>query len=191
MRCPLAALLFLSGCSVFDGGSSSSPSSGPNQYGYGAPTLELTINGIHFGPATPDSSSTVDVATSRDATRGQVDRASLSLHASSAAMGARCDFDLEKFGNGTTPLVVGTLQLAVATGTKTPDGTISPVGSPSVAVPQGSWSCGSCTGGLLVLSALDNSHVEGYLSGSFDSSAGAGQAPVICSFYLPMHSYSP
>jgi hypothetical protein len=191
MRLSLMILLLLSGCSFLDGGSSTNSSGGQNQYGFGVPTLELTINGVHFGPAAPDTVSTLEITETRDALTGRVDSASFHLHASSAKTGARCDFDLQKFGDGTAPITTGTLQLVVANGPNTADGSISPAGAPSVTVPQGSWSCGSCTGAIFALSALDSQHAEGYLSGSFDSTAGAGSASVVCSFYLPIHSGTP
>src|SRR4051794_29833721 len=58
------AAIVCSGC--FPTGSSTS-SDGGTTVGFSAPTLELTISGVHFGPMAPDPGAFVDLVTTRDA----------------------------------------------------------------------------------------------------------------------------
>jgi hypothetical protein len=42
-----------------------------------------------------------------------------------------------------------------------------------------------------VLTVLDASHVEGYMSGTFTNYTSGTTAAINCSFWLPMQSYKP
>jgi hypothetical protein len=179
-----AILLLLAGC--FPSGASSPSGPGGARYGFTGPTLELTINGLHFGPAAPDSSSSGQLVTTRDATTGRVTQSTLRVHASSAQSGAVCDLVADRFGDDIAPLGVGTYMVTPVQGTATPDGTVSPVAGESVSVPQGSWQCGACDGAVFGVTALASDHVDGYLSGTLDNTAGAAAATVVCSFSVPM-----
>jgi hypothetical protein len=179
------------GCSFFNPSSSDGGASGGGAYGYGKPTLQLTIDGVQFGPSVPDVGSGGDVSRTLDPTTGSVTDTVLRLTMSSAATGAACNFSLERFGQGLPPWRAAGYSIAAGGVGATADGQASPIAGESVSVPQGSWSCSgsTCEGAVLVLSYLAADHVEGYLSGTFDSATGSGASSVVCSFYLPMRSY--
>jgi hypothetical protein len=160
-------------------------------YGFGGPTLELTINGLHFGPSAPDPGSSAQLSTARDPVTGRVTQSTLRVHAQSAQSGADCELVADRFGDGIAPIAVGVYHVAPPLGVATPDGTVSPVAGEGVAVPQGSWRCGACDGVVFGIRALAPDHVEGYLSGTLENSGGAPNADVICSFYVPMSAYQP
>jgi hypothetical protein len=185
----MLSLLSTAGC--FPLGSSSSDGGGPRAYGYQGPTVELTINGLHFGPSAPDATAGADFSAERDPQTGNLQQATLRVHATSATTGASCQIIAERFGDGIGPLGVGTYNIAPPLGSETPDGTVSPVSGELVSVPQGSWQCGQCDGVVLGITYLGQDHIEGYLSGMLDNTAGAPAASVVCSFYVPMRSYSP
>ena len=79
------------------------------------------------------------------------------------------------------------------TSEQTPDGRVDPVSSETVAVPQATLACSGsgCAGATFSLTALDASHAEGAVSGTFQDLGGRGAASVVCSFYLPMAGWAP
>lgn len=187
-------VLLLGGCEYFnqpvpgsDGGSQS--------YGYGKPTLALTVNGVHFGPATPDSSSTASLVDSRDSV-GRVTLSSFRVQASAGSVGAACSLNVQRsggsFGNEVEPIGVGSYLLSSGSGAEA-FGTLQPIEGEVVSTPEGTWSCSgaACNNAGFVLTHLDADHAEGYLSGTFASSVGGPPAQVVCSFYLPLSTYQP
>jgi hypothetical protein len=167
------------------------PSSGSTgSYGFGTPTLEVTVNGVHFGPAAPNPGSAADLNTMRDAL-GASSGSTFSFSASAA--GATCAGALQRFGMGAAPIVAAGYQLAAAAGDATPDGTVAPVGAQRATVSAGAWQCSGslCDGGVLSLTHLDADHVEGFFSAGMQSETGGPAADVVCSFYLPMRTYAP
>ena len=62
--------------------------------------LEVTVNGVHFGPKAPDPGSYVDVTTMRDAVTGRATGASLRLQAAIGTAGCTLAFD--RYGDGAT-----------------------------------------------------------------------------------------
>lgn len=188
----LGISLALAGCSLFGTGSDGgTTSNGNGRVGFGAPTLQLTVGGVRFGPAAPDQSSSGSLTTTRD-TAGQVSDSSFRLGISSAAIGAGCQLALDRFGTSIAPFTAGSYTLADPGQTGTADGTASPIGSITVSAPQGTWQCAgsACNGGALVLSVLAADHVEGYLSVALSDTSGDAPVDVICAFYVPMSSFS-
>jgi hypothetical protein len=172
-------------------GGTAPTSSGPTgSYGFGAPTLEVTVNGVHFGPAAPDPGSAADLNTVHDAL-GASSGSTFSFNASAA--GAACAGTLQRFGAGAAPIVAAAYQLAAAAGDATPDGTVAPVGAQRAVVSAGAWQCAGslCDGGVFSLTYLNADHVEGFLSAGMQSESGGPAAEVVCSFYLPMRTYLP
>ena len=192
----LAALfsVTLAGCGLFgsgsDGGATNGNPSG-GQVGFGAPALELTISGVRFGPAAPDATSAGSLSTTHDAT-GQISDATFQLGVSSSAIGASCQFAIQRFGTAIAGFNAGAYTLADPGPSGTADGTASPIGNLTVSVPQGSFQCSgsTCDGMALVFSTLAADHVEGYASGTLQDVGGSGPADVVCSFYVSMSSFS-
>ena len=62
-----------------------------------------------------------------------------------------------------------------------------------IATPEGGAGCTGldCDGAAFVLSALDATHVTGYFMGNVTADSGAGDAAVICSFWLKPRTYTP
>lgn len=189
-----ALVLLLGGCEYFnqpvpesDGGSQG--------YGYGKPTLAVTVNGVHFGPATPDPSSAASLVDSRDSV-GRVTSSSFRVQASAGSVGAACSLNVQRsggsFGGEVDPIGVGSFLLSSASGAEG-FGTLKPIEGEVVSTPQGTWSCtgAACNNAGFVLTHLDADHAEGYLSGTFASSVGGPPAQVVCSFYLPLSTYQP
>jgi hypothetical protein len=179
----------LGGCGFFK---TQPPVDGGGPVGFLEPTLLLTINGVQFR-SVPDSGSGADIASTQNPTTGLLLDTTLTIQASSSSTGAFCQFSLQRFGNGLVPWRAGvSYALKANTAGATSDGTASPIAGETVGVPQGTWSCtgSGCDGAVLVLSYLAADHIEGFLTGTFASSSGAGDASVVCSFYLPMRSYN-
>ncbi len=158
--------------------------------GFVAPTLELTVSGVHFGPAAPDAGSSASLITQRDGL-GNALSSTFTLDGGLSSLGAGCSFRFDTFGGPTIGL--GQYTISAATGSVTANGTVSPTGSESVTTPEGPASCAGtdCDGGALVISAIDAAHVYGYVSATLSAASGAGVADVVCTFYLPMSSYQP
>lgn len=186
--------LLLAACDFFpnqgDGGATSD---GGGQFGYGKPTLEVTIAGVHFGPSAPDPGSRADYVNTRDSFTGRVTGSTFQAQASSSASGASCAVAVRRAGDGVDPIRVGAYQVIAASFGNTPDGAVSVVGNQGVAVPQGTWVCSGsgCGGGVFSLIALDAKHAEGFFSGTLASTAGGGITSVVCSFYLPIGTFNP
>lgn len=187
MRLLLGALL-LAGCNF----GSTGGADGGGGYGFGQPALQVTINGVQFGPAAPDATSYAELVTQRDGA-GRVLQSTFTVAASASAVGAACNLVVQRFGSGATAIAALPYQLQVAGTNGTPDGTVAPIAGERVSVPQGTWQCtgSSCNGGTFNLSVLDASHAEGFLSGVFAHTGGVNDANVVCSFWLPMRTYQP
>jgi hypothetical protein len=153
-------------------------------FGFGAPTLQITVGQAQFGPSAPDSGSYVDVV--RDASIG---RAYTQIVASSAASGAGCNLYFERDGAGVQAIGVGQYALST-TPTST---TISPGAGEGVTVPGYSFHCygTDCNGAYFTLSALDATHAEGYFTGNVTDDGGQGTTSTVIDFYLPVRTYSP
>lgn len=189
-----AALVFGTGCGIFDLGGDGGTDGGTGQNGFGTPTLELTVDGTHFGPAAPDLSSGAQLVTTRDSFTGRATDCTFRIVVSTTSLGDACNLAFDRQGaDGIDPIGVGGYQLSATTGTDTPDGTLAPIAGESIQIPQGSWFCAgdSCDGGALIISAMDTVHVEGYFSSTLQSNTGAASAQVVCSFYLPWTVYQP
>jgi hypothetical protein len=164
-------------------------SDGGSSGAFTAPTLELTISGVHFGPTAPDPGAFVDLVTTRDG-GGKPTMSSFSL---SAAIGnAGCSFSFDTFG-GASAIGVGQYTVQSMQGGSTLDGTVYPTTAERVATPEGGAGCtgSSCDGAAFVLSALDARHASGYFMGTVSADSGAGDADVVCSFWLTTRTYTP
>lgn len=193
MRSLLVALLgaVLPGCGLLDFPSSDGGTSTDLAFGFGKPTLQITVGSTHFGPAAPDPGSSAQLANQRDGS-GRIVQSRFTLLGSVG--GATCAVAFERDGlGGIDP--IGARSYLVGSGNQatTPDGTVAPTATQAVIVPQATLACSGsgCSGTGLVLTALDASHAEGYLSGVWADSLGRGSATVTCSFYLPLSVYQP
>jgi hypothetical protein len=181
-----ASPIFSGGC--FPTGSSSSDG-GSGAVGYSAPTLEVTVNGVHFGPAAPDPGAFADLVVTRDAS-GNAMGGSFRLGASVGSAGCALAFD--RYGSG-VGLGVGMYLVQSMQGAVTADGTVYPTSGERIATPGGGAGCtgSGCDGAAFVLSAVDATHATGYFQGTVVADSGAGEANVVCSFWVPMRSYQP
>ena len=183
----------LGGCIFPPAGSDGGGGDAGTQYGFGKPTLEVTISGVHFGPSAPDPGSRADLVTNRDSFTGRASDTTLRVSASSSASGASCAIAVHRAGDDVAPLGPGGYQVVGGSLGATPDGAVAVVGGAAVAVPQGTWQCSGtqCGGGVLVITALDAAHAEGYLADTFASAADGSYARVVCSFYVPTGTFAP
>jgi hypothetical protein len=183
----LALALLLGGC--FPDDPNATYDAGP--VGFAGPTLELTVNGVHFGPSTPDSSSGAALVTTRDQTTGVASQSTLTINVSSAATGASCSLGFARYGDGVNPFHAAgyTVSSASALGA-TPDGEAQPIAGEAVGTPQGNASCNGtdCDGAVLNLNDLTPDHVQGSLSGTMQNNGVS--ASVVCSFYIPTRAFS-
>jgi hypothetical protein len=172
----------LAGC--FPAGAGSNGNDGG--YGFTAPTLELTVNGVHFGPSAPAAGSTASLQTQRDAS-GAVLSASFSVNAALSSASAGCQLSFVRYGGG-----IAALQYTVSSqsGAVTADGQVYAPTGERINTPAGGASCSGagCDFAALALTALDGQHVAGYFSGTMQADSGAGQADVVCTFWLPLTS---
>jgi hypothetical protein len=160
--------------------------------GFGKPTLEVTVSGMHFGPIAPDTGSSVSLVDTVQS--GQVIQSTFSLLAASAASGASCAFAFQREGSfGVAPIGARGYIVTGGATSPTPEGAVAASGTEQVAVPQLTLVCSgeTCNGANLVLTALDAAHAEGYVAGTFSDSLGRGVANVSCAFYLPVAAYQP
>lgn|GEM_PF-6250747 len=187
VRCTILALA-LPACSLFNGGGSTTDGGGT--YGYGRPTLQVTIGGATYGPSVLDSSSYVDVVD--EGVTGQLTHSSVTLFLSSAATGASCSLRGERFGVNVQPIIANVYTLVAPTGAQTQDGTVGPGSGESMVVPDGSFSCAGsdCDGGALVFTVLQRDHAEGYLNATLNDSLGRGSTSGTCSFWAPVRTYT-
>ena len=178
--------IFCAGC--FPTGSSGTD--GGTTVGFSAPTLELTVAGVHFGPAAPDPGAFVDLVTQRDG-GGKPTQSSFRM---SAALGsAGCSLAFDTFGTNSYAIGVGQYTVQSMQGGSTLSGTVYPTTAESFATPAGSASCtGSiCDGSAFVLSAIDAAHATGYFSGTVAAADGSGYVDVVCSFWIKTRTYMP
>jgi hypothetical protein len=185
----LAALV--AGCNFpfgTDGGTSSGP---PPANGFGKPTVEVTIDSAHFGPATPDPGAVASLVDSLDSS-GRVITSTFRVAASTG--GAACSIAVQRFGNdGVAPIGALPYLIGAPGDTGTADGMVAPVEGEAVSAPQGSFNCtgNACNGVGFDIRYLAADHVEGWLSGTFASNDGSSASQITCSFWLPFTSYSP
>src|SRR5439155_22360471 len=92
----VGAILLLAGC--FPTGAGTGGSDGGTTVGYTGPTLELTVNGVHFGPAAPDPGAYADLVTMHDTTTGRAMGSSFRLSANVGSAGCTLGFD--RYGDG-------------------------------------------------------------------------------------------
>jgi hypothetical protein len=178
-----AALFFLLLASACGGAADDTSN---QQSGYGTPTLEVTVNGAHSGPAAPDSVSYVDLVNQYDQF-GSLTRSTLTVVASSTAAMASCQLSADRYGEFVTSFGVGQWSLSGAGSGGTDDGTAEAIGAPTVATSAGNFACtgSNCAAVTISLSYIDASHAEGFMSGTMSG------ADVVCSFYLPTRTFSP
>jgi hypothetical protein len=176
--------IFCAGCFPVD----SSDSDGGTSSAFTGPTLEVTVSGVHFGPAAPDPGSFVDLVTTRDAS-GTATGSSFRLAAS--VDGAGCNLTFDTFGGA--DIGVGQYKVESMQGGLTLDGTVYPTSGEHFTTPEGPASCSGsdCDNAAFVISAADAAHVTGYYMGTVTSDQGLGQASVVCSFWLKPRTYTP
>jgi len=193
MRRTLRTLDTAAWIAIFCGGcfpmGASGGSDGGSTSGFTSPTLELTVSGVHFGPTAPDSGAFVDLVTTRDG-GGKPIMSSFRLSASIGNAGCALSFDT--FG-GSAAIGVGQYTVQSMQGGSTLDGTVYPTTAERIATPEGGAGCtgSDCDGAAFVLSALDAAHASGYFMGTVSADSGAGQADVVCSFWLKPRTYTP
>jgi hypothetical protein len=184
---PALLWVFCAGCfpSTMGGGGAGSGGSGA----FTAPTFELTVSGVHFGPAPPDSGSNASLVTTRDSL-GNVMGASFRLNATLTSASAGCNFAFDTFG---APISIGQYTISSNVSGTTPSGIVYATGSETVQTPEGGASCAGsgCDNGAFVISSMDAAHVYGYVSETMSANSGAGVASVVCTFYVPMSQYVP
>jgi hypothetical protein len=179
------AATFCGGC--FPTGATSS-SDGGTTVAFSAPTLELTISGVHFGPMAPDPGAFVDLVTTRDG-NGTATGSTFRLSASIGTAGCTLAFDT--FGGHA--IGAGQYTVQAEQGSATLDGTVYPTTGELIDTPEGGATCAGsdCDGAAFVLSAIDAKHAAGYFQGTVNADSGAGQADVVCSFGLTPRTYTP
>jgi hypothetical protein len=183
------AAIFCAGCFPSTG-TTGGGGGGGGGTGLVAPTLEVTISGVHFGPAAPDPGATASLVTTRDPS-GQVSGTSFRMSATIGTAGCALAFD--RFGpTGTIGVGAYAISADVAAGSS-PDGQVYPTGAERVSTPEGGAGCTGtdCTGGTFVLSAVDAAHVTGYAEATMSADSGAGVADVVCTFWIPSPVYQP
>lgn len=189
MRVVVLAGLLLAGCWPTQPAGNTADA---GAYGFSGPTLELTVNGVHFGPSAADPGSAADLLTERDQTTGAPQQSTLQIAVSSAATGASCSLAFTRTGNDVAPFHTGGYQVSSASVFgPTPDGIAQPISGLSIGTPQGAASCAGsdCDGAVLDLIDLAPSHVQGSLSGTMQNAGVA--ASVVCTFYIATRSYRP
>lgn len=184
---PLAALL-LAGCLFPSSGNKGD--GGAAQNGFGSPSVLVTAGGGRVGPVVPAAGSFADLVDEKDPLTGRVTASRLSISAVSA--NAACQIYAERLGDGVYPFFATGYSLQAQVSAATSDGTASPGAGERVVVGDTSWRCvgSGCDGAQLTLRALDATHVEGFLSGTFESEQVAGYADAVtCSFWLPFRTF--
>src|SRR4030095_6416627 len=94
----LVALLALAGChrssgTLDDGG-----------FGFTSPTLEVTVNGVHLGPAAPDPGSSASLVNTRDPGSNRITDSQFHVSATSQVGGGGCQLAFDRFGDGIFPV---------------------------------------------------------------------------------------
>ena len=166
----------------------SSTSDGGTSTAFSAPTLEVTVSGVHFGPAAPDPGSYVDLVTTRD---GSGTPTGSSFRLSATVGSAGCGLTFDTFGGSV--IRAGQYTVASMQGGSTLDVTVYPTTGERIATPEGGAGCSgsACDHAAFVLSAVDATHITGYFMGTVTSDSGLGDADVICSFWLTPRTYTP
>lgn len=179
--------IFLGGC--FPTGSTGG-SDGGTTVGFTGPTLEVTVNGVHFGPAAPDPGAFVDLVTVRDG-GGKPTQSSFRLSATIGSAG--CSLAFDTFGTNSFAIGPGQYTVESMQGGSTLSGTVYPTTAESFATPGGGASCtgSNCDGAAFVLTAIDAAHATGYFSGTIAADSGVGSVPAICSFWIKTRTYTP
>lgn len=183
---------FLAGCFPSTNGGGGGGGGGGASGAFTVPTLELTVSGAHFGPAAPDPGSVVTLVTTRDGL-GNVSGSSFRLDATLSNGTYGCSFAFDTYG---TAISTGQYTISSQASGTTPSGIVYATGSERVQLPAmygGNASCSGtgCDSGAFVISAIDASHVYGYVQENMNADSGAGAASVVCTFYLPMNQYAP
>src|SRR2546423_11161457 len=88
--------ILLAGCFPTAGAGGGSADGG--LVGFNVPTLELTVNGVHFGPSAPDPGAYADLVTMYDTTTGRAKGASFRLNVNLGSAGCALAFD--RYGDG-------------------------------------------------------------------------------------------
>lgn len=188
---PLSALALVA-CVPFDKLDKRDGGGADAKYGFGGPTLQVTINGVHFGPAAPDAGSFATLVNARNQA-GRIYQSHFQLQARSAAAKAVCAIDVQRFGDGVSTIGAGPWIVGPGSGARSADGEVDPVTGIGVQIPQGTWQClgAACDGGAFVLNALDDKHAEGYVRGVYQNFQSGTAANVVCSFWVPVTGYTP
>ncbi len=181
------SVVALAGCGGLDdlfGGSNSGLDGG--MVSFGRPTLEVTINGVHAGPADPDATASSYFRDTQDSF-GNFLSSVFGVTASASSVGAACNFELQRFGAQIAPIGTGMFMVESTSSSETGDA-LSPGSGISVSSPQGTYTCAGsdCNNSVLNLSALASDHSEGYWIGN----SPAGDT-ITCTFYLAMSAYVP
>ncbi len=167
----------------------------PGGFGFGGPTVEITVGGVRVGPATPDSGSGAQLVNTYDSRSNARVGSRLTLQGSVASLGAACAMTVQRIGGASAPLTgisLGSYQVADDSTGQTADEAVDLVSGPTVTTRSGSFGCAGseCDGFALSLSILDSTLAEGYMSGTLHDGSGTPVA-VVCSFYLLMTQYVP
>jgi hypothetical protein len=183
---PALVVMLLAGC--FPPGTATNDM-GPT--GFGTPTLLVTVGGTRIGPAMPDVGSGADLVDDVDPVTGRTTRSVITIDARSTSGGSSCQLYAERLGDGVLGFFATAYRLAATTGSLTENGAASPGAGERVVVSNNGFNCSGsgCDGAVLSFSALSANHVEGYLSGTFESDTGSGAVDIICSFYLPTRTF--
>ncbi len=185
------AALFILGLGCM--GSDCFPTGGDTDAGYvgpGAPSVEVTVDGVHVGPAPALTGSYADLTAQHDQTGG-VATTDLVVHA--VAQNASCDLHFDRFGEGALPFSTGTTTLETPTGASTAQGTTAPVGPMTVVAGMLTLQCNGamCDGGVLSITGLDAAHIEGFVSATFADPNDGQTSATVCTFYVPWRTYAP
>jgi hypothetical protein len=184
----LAALLVGAPACLFP--SSSSSRDGGTQSGFTGPTLLVTAGGARVGPVAAAAGSYADVVDEKNPLTGRVTASRLTIYG--VATNAACQIYAERLGDGVYPFFATGYTLEAQVTANTADGAASPGAGERIVVGNASWRCvgSGCDGGQLTLRALDAAHVEGFISGTYESEQVAGYLDsVTCSFWLPIRTY--
>lgn len=182
------AALFAAGC-LFPS-SSGNRDGGSSQNGFTSPSLLVTAGGYRIGPVVPDPGSFADLVDEKSAVSGRVTASRLSISVSGG--GASCQLYGERLGDGVFPFFATAYTLQAQVGPVSSDGAASPGAGERIAVPASGFRCvgSGCDGAQLFIRTLDATHIEGFVSGTFESEqVPGGYDSVTCSFWLPFRTY--
>jgi hypothetical protein len=174
-----------SDCFPVDGGTDAGTPAAAN-----SPSVEVTVDGTHVGPAPALSGSFADLTAAHDAFGGTT-TTDLVIHA--VAANASCDLHFDRFGAQTQPFGPSVTTLATPTGSATAGGTTSTVGPLTVVAGQLTLQCSgsNCDGGVFNIRTMDATHIEGFVSSTFADPNDGQTSATVCSFYVPFRTYAP